>query len=109
MITSSGRSSSTSCTASAPSPASPSTTRPGVLHRAPQRLAQQLVVVGDQYGGHLGTSNSTDTRAPWPGCAVDDEVRAEGVGAFAHPDEAVVVAGDERRVEAAAVVLDDQA
>ena len=36
-------------------------------------------------------------------------MRAEGVGALAHPDQAVVVAGDVAGLEAAAVVLDHEA
>ena len=40
---------------------------PGVFHGSTQRLAQQLVIVGDQDCGHFGTSSETDTRVPSPG------------------------------------------
>ena len=69
MTTTSGASCDTRRTASSPSPASLDDVEAGVVERATQRLAQQLVIVGDEHGGHLVTSSSTSTDRPEPGFA----------------------------------------
>ena len=76
----------------------------GVFERAAKRLAQQLMVVGDQDAGHCATSRSTRTVVPHLRFADQRDVRADGIRTFADADEAVALARHDIGVHAAPVV-----
>ena len=75
-----------------------------LLERAAQRLAQQLMVIGDQDTGHCGYLQLDEHGCAAFGFADKGDLRADGVSALTDADEPVALAGHRVGVHAASVV-----